>query len=91
MVEDVAPANEPILIRGLVIPAGWDEKGRVKSVKISAFDETDYEVENGAGSRDLLKLVRREVEVVGWVDDLTDGVKRIRVGKCRSVGAEVKV
>ena len=55
------------VVTGLVLPSGWSEDGRVKSVAISAFDETDYLVAPGPLADALLPLLRREVEVRGRV------------------------
>ena len=38
--------NNLLSIRGIVIPADWDEEGNVVAVAVSGFDEVEYLVEN---------------------------------------------
>ncbi len=52
-------------IRGIVIPVGWDEKGNVDAAAISTYDEDEYLIDNHDKGRELLALIREEVEVSG--------------------------
>lgn len=54
-------------VKGILVPAGWDEKGRVISVAISTRDENEYLVEGDEKGKSLLPLVREEVEITGTV------------------------
>jgi hypothetical protein len=71
---------ESVKIRGLVIPAAWDEMGNVLSVAVSTFDEEEYLVGKDEKGDQLLGLLRKEVEVSGVVG-IRDGGKTIRVKK----------
>ena len=57
--------NNPVTIRGIVIPADWDEKGNVVAVAISTYDEIEYLVENHEKEKELKAFIREEVEVSG--------------------------
>ena len=57
--------NNPVTIRGLVIPADWDEKGNVVAVAISTYDEFDYLIESNEKEKELKAFIREEVEASG--------------------------
>ena len=57
--------NNLITIRGIVIPADWDEKGNVVAVAVSTYDEVEYLIENHETEKELKALIREEVEVSG--------------------------
>ena len=57
--------NSPVTIRGIVIPADWDEKGNVVAVAVSTYDEVDYLIENHEKEKELKTFIREEVEVSG--------------------------
>jgi len=52
-------------IRGIVIPADWDEKGNVVAVAVSTYDEVEYLIENNEKEKELKAIIREEVEVSG--------------------------
>ncbi len=54
-----------ITIRGIVVPADWDEKGNVVSVAVSTYDEVEYLIENHEKEKELKAFIREEVEVRG--------------------------
>lgn len=54
-----------IFIRGLVIPAEWDETGKVVAVSVAAFDDKKYLVAENQAAKDLLNFVEHEVAVIG--------------------------
>jgi hypothetical protein len=56
-----------VAIRGVIIPAGWDEEGNVTEVAISAQNEIEYRIELAAKGRELMGLLNREVEASGTV------------------------
>jgi hypothetical protein len=72
------------MIRGLVTPCEWDEKGNVIAISISSFDEEEYIIDNDKQRDRLLSLISQAVEVRGLVR-YEDCRKRIRVRKCRVV------
>ena len=57
--------NNLVTIRGIVIPADWDEKGNVVAVAVSAYDEVEYLIENHEKEKELKAFIREEVEVSG--------------------------
>lgn len=58
-----------VTLRGVVIPAAWDERGNVVAVAIATHDENEYLVDNKEKGTQLLELIREEVEVVGDIED----------------------
>ena len=70
--------NNLTTITGLIIPANWDRDGNVTGVAISTHDEDEYLVQERAKGAEMLRLVRREVEVTGWAE-LDQGKKTITV------------
>jgi hypothetical protein len=71
---------EEIIIRGIIIPNGWDEKGNIIAIAVSTFDEDVYHIENDDRGRQLMPLIREEVEIKGTIR-YKDGIKKIRVHK----------
>jgi hypothetical protein len=67
----------PTSVKGLVIPSAWDGEGKVISVIIAAFDETEYFIEEERWSKVLLGLIHHEVEVIGCVQPIGDRKYRI--------------
>lgn len=61
--------NDKILVRGLVIPADWDETGNVVAVSISTFNEAKYIVTDNQAGKDLLNFIEHEVAVVGTLEN----------------------
>jgi hypothetical protein len=52
-------------IRGLVIPAFWDEGGKVTGLSISTHNEEQYVVEGNEYFEKLLQLVGQETVITG--------------------------
>jgi hypothetical protein len=61
--------NNLVTIRGIVIPADWDEKGKVIAVAVSTYDEDEYFIENLEKEKELKAVIREEVEVRGIVKE----------------------
>ena len=57
--------NNLVAIRGIVIPADWDEKGNITAVAVSTYDEVEYFIENHEKAEELKAVIREEVEVHG--------------------------
>ena len=67
-----------IRIKGLVIPAGWDNNGNVVDLAIATRDEEEYLI-SGKDQVDRLKsLLRQEVEIKGILQT-KEGKKIIQV------------
>jgi hypothetical protein len=58
-----------VTIRGIVVPADWDEKGKVVAVAVSTYDEVEYFIENHEKKKGLKTVIREEVEVRGIVKE----------------------
>ena len=58
-------ATTPVIIRGIIIPADWDEKGNVFAVALSTYDEVEYLIENNEKGKELEAFIREEVEMRG--------------------------
>jgi hypothetical protein len=71
--------NEMATIRGIVIPVDWDEEGEALSAAISSPDEQEYLIEQDARGKELLGLMRQEIEAHGAVRKGTKGRKIIKV------------
>jgi hypothetical protein len=59
--------GEAVVIRGLVIPSAWDDKGSVVGVSIATFDENQYFVDGDEILNQLLEQLRQEVSLSGVV------------------------
>jgi len=79
--------KRPTVIRGVIIPAGWDEQGNVIAVAISAQDEIEYRVEMAAKGQELMRLVNKEVKVSGEVTQKENG-KSITVSNYNLMGRQ---
>jgi len=69
-------------IAGVILPADWDRYGNVTGVSISTFDEQEYLVQEQIKGAELLQHVRKDAEVVGWVE-VEHGKKKITVKQYR--------
>ena len=83
-------SGETAAIKGLIIPAEWDEKGKVVKVVIAAFDETEYIVGETTKSSDLIAFINKEVEVVGQVWGHEVGTPVIQVEEYRVLDGTTK-
>jgi hypothetical protein len=70
--------NKQVRVRGLIIPANWDDKGDVTAITISTYEEEEYLIDNNEKGEQLLSLLRREVEVSGLMRK-EEGNKKIKV------------
>lgn len=73
------PQGEAIEIKGLVIPAKWGRAGEVLAVKISAFDEAEYQLADNESARRLFKKLHQVVSVNGELYETQGGEKMIKV------------
>lgn len=73
-----------ITIKGILVPAEWDEEGNIIGLSIMTVDEKEYVVEEKTNGRGLFDLVRHEVELRGLARE-EDGRKAILVESCRQI------
>lgn len=71
--------DEPTTVRGIVIPVDWDEEGNALAVIISSLDEQEYLIQQDAKGKELLRLMRQEIEAMGVVKEGSKGRKTIKV------------
>jgi hypothetical protein len=54
-----------IALTGLIVPAQWDQQGRVTGVSIAGFDESEVRVSPGRAALGLARNMHRRVTVRG--------------------------
>ena len=54
-------------IKGIVIPAAWDQNGEIISLAIATDDEQEYLIETRQITTKLKSLLREEVVVTGTI------------------------
>jgi hypothetical protein len=70
------------LVKGIVIPAGWDLHGNIVKLAIATGDEQEYIIENHRKIEKLKALLRQEVVVSGFIRDKKE-YKAIKVASIR--------
>ena len=68
-------------IKGIVIPAAWDQNGKIISLAIATDDEQEYIIETRQIFTKLKSLLREEVVVTGTIRQ-TEKNKIIEVKSC---------
>jgi hypothetical protein len=58
-----------ITVRGIILPAAWDEDGRVTALGLSSKDESHYWLENDLYQKKLFDCLQKEVEICGILKD----------------------
>ena len=77
--EDESPAKHSIVIRGLLVPVDWDERGNIIETAVSTYFEEEYFIERNARGEALLPFLRQKVKVIGLVRMNDRGRKVVRV------------
>ena len=72
---------QKINITGIIIPSNWDENGNVIQIAIYTNKEEVYLVEHNRQERELLKHIKKRVEVKGKKSERLDGKNYIGVQK----------
>ena len=54
-------------IRGLIIPADWDDEGNVKGIAISTRKEEEFRIDMSHKGKELMAYLQREAEVHGFL------------------------
>ncbi len=68
-------------LRGLLVPASWDERGVINSATVLTYFEEDYLIDQNPLGEELLAFVRQRVKVIGVVREDQNGNKIITVKK----------
>jgi len=79
MRSDNQTGDELTPVRGILIAVDWDENGNTLATAVFDRNEEDYLVHLDAKGKELLGLIRREVEVIGVVRETSKGRKTITV------------
>jgi hypothetical protein len=56
-----------VCIKGIVIPAAWDQNGKITSLAIATNDEQEYLIETRRMVAKMISLLRQEVVVTGTI------------------------
>jgi hypothetical protein len=54
-------------IKGIVIPAAWDQNGKIISLAIATDDEQEYLIETRQIFTKLKSMLREEIVVIGTI------------------------
>ena len=57
-------------IRGIILPAEWDEDGSVTSIGIETIDEEDYIIHLNKMGKKLMAFIDRTVVATGTVKEM---------------------
>lgn len=68
-------------LKGLLVPASWDERGGITAATVSTYFEEDYLIDQNPLGEELLVFVRQRVKVIGFVREDQNGQKIITVKK----------
>lgn len=71
--------DEPTRVRGIVIPVDWDKEGNTLAAAISGSDEQEYLIKQDPKGKELMRLMRQEIEAMGVVKKGNKGRKTIKI------------
>jgi hypothetical protein len=66
-------------LKGVIVPADWDEVGNYTAIALAADDEQEYRIspDNQAG-KSLHGLLRARVKIEGYIDpEAVEGYKKV--------------
>ena len=72
-------AGRVTTIKGLIIPADWDERGSIVAATISTDFEEEYLIDQNVRGEELIAFLRQKVKVTGFVSEDELGKKVIAV------------
>ena len=67
-------------IKGVLLPVKWDDNGSVQEIALYANDENEYIIVKNIKSKEMVKMLRQQVELYGMVQ-FKDGKHIILVEK----------
>ena len=73
-----------IRLCGVLIPSVWDDQGRIESVSLATHEEKEIRIIQDVMGKAALGMVRREVEIEGFLESGPEG-PALRVVGIRSV------
>lgn len=59
--------KKPTRIRGIILPAEWDDQGNITAFSLSTTEEEEYRIISDLETERLLRLLRKNVEIIGYV------------------------
>ncbi|PIP46299.1 MAG: hypothetical protein COX16_09530 [Deltaproteobacteria bacterium CG23_combo_of_CG06-09_8_20_14_all_51_20] len=65
--------DSAIRVTGIIVPVKWDKKGKPVRIAISTNEEEEYLIRSDKKGLELYPLMRRHVEVSGFVRDTEKG------------------
>ena len=65
-------------VSGMLIPAEWDDQGRLTGMMLSAFDDEEYLIEN---SQKFIELAHQNIEASGIVRRNRKSFRTINIKK----------
>lgn len=68
-----------VKVSGIITASAWDEENNVTSVTLSMADEREYLIQQDNKGRQLLRFLRKEVEVTGLVEEDPFGKGKIQI------------
>ena len=67
--------DQAICLHGIILPADWDDEGNITRVLLSTPEEEEYLLlTNNIEKAELLKFLRKDVEVTGYITE--DGKRK---------------
>ncbi|NIS78460.1 MAG: hypothetical protein GTO00_13020, partial [Deltaproteobacteria bacterium] len=71
--------QQMVVLRGIVTASSWDTEGQVTGIQISGPGEEEYVLENEGSVQALMRHIREEIEVSGFLVDYPTGKRGIKV------------
>ena len=65
--------GERVMLCGVLIPSGWDEKGRIERVALATRGEREFMILPDPMGDTAVGLVREEVEIEGFLENRAEG------------------
>lgn len=56
-------------VKGLIIPAAWDDNGLVTGLKILGYDEDQFEIADNPAGKQLMDHIREKATVTGKISE----------------------
>ena len=80
MTKKASSINKSVSVIGIVVPVDWDENGNPVVIEISSHDEQEFIIDNrNKKGKELEKLIRQKVRVIGDLLDSESNRKKIRI------------
>ncbi len=65
------------VITGIIMPNNWDENGKVTEIALYTDEEKVYVMENNNNAQELVRHLRKKIEIKGKIRNPPDGNKSI--------------